>query len=1226
MSSEFTQECEKARILIYENVKKELLGPGSEDIGGDIEHELITDPPITRYSTGILFPQKTAMGQEVDSTVDFENNSNNYKEEQEELDVVKEEIEAKYKSEYIRANIESQNFEAKISMSNEMKPSSMGLTFFAKGDIKELSIRIKGAKYRKSTLKDCCVLYEGEDYFKENELKEYVYREDNCLKLKQNLTYKIIKEYKDNERFKDDFEYKSFITVLYALARQVKGEKYESEGHVREPLSIPEIVKIELNGNYTTYDELPKEFIASNKEKIELNLQISIYTKEYKNDVRSYTVVLVNNEECNGYGRDLKSIFQPEIRILSEDNKGMIFVENRDSSIVDFNNDLDEEEQSLELLYSRKKNYAIGHGISVMENVNDSTGLGELITTYLPTYIVKGISFDIEELSKEESEKILSMKNLSDYSQLSKDEVILNLNIIANLYDNWIKGLKREIDVFKEKNERFRKAATRQIEQCEICSSRIKKGIKILSENNQAYLAFQLMNRALMMQRVQANKSRKERYPDDEDIPYPVVNLKKVSANEAKWRPFQIAYILMCLESIVDPNSSDRDLVDLIWVPTGGGKTEAYLGLTAFTIFLRRLKDKNNGGTTVIMRYTLRLLAAQQFTRASILICACEIIRREMQDKLGKERITIGLWIGSKQTPNNKEEAHKAFDNLTQSTSSKYVLNDNKDKYNMFQVLKCPWCGTKLEKDICNKKSKWGYQFTGRTNKIYCTDFDCRFHEDEGGLPIEVVDECIYENPTTLLFGTVDKFAMTTWNENAGNLFGIGSKSNKSPELIIQDELHLISGPLGTIVGEYETAIDILCSENEEGTRPKIIASTATIRKAKEQCNQLYARDVKQFPPSGLYEDDSFFIKEDKESVGRQYVGIMPTGKTLTTTQVRLMSILSNKVKMMELNEDVKSKYWTLVGYFNTIKELGMTRSLISADIQDNIDIVSTRLLKKFEARRLYNIAELTSRVSANTINNTLKDLEIEYGKKNIENKKYAIDILLASNMISVGVDVSRLNLMMVLQQPKLTSEYIQATSRVGRENPGIVFTLYNPSRSRDKSYYELFHDYHQSFYKYVEPTSVTSFSEQARERMLHSIFVALIRHAVGLSSEEEASAFANLDEEIVEKYKEKILERVEKILTKASISEEVINKEIKEVRDELNVFCEDWKKKIDESDSKIKYSNYRANKKDDVYRYLIKPFGKAKNIEGKSTLQAMRNVDQQGSVEILTFGDEKNE
>lgn len=1233
MSREFTRECEKARTLIYENVKKELLGPGSEDIGGDIEHELITDTPITRYSTGILFPQKTVMGQDVDSTVDFENSSNNYKEEREALNLDEEEVDNNYKSEYIGANIEDQSFEAKISMSNEMKPSSMGLTFFAKGDIKELYVRIKGAKYRKSTLEDCCVLYEGEDYFKENQLKEYIYREDKYLRLKQNLTYEIIKKYKDNERFKDDFKYKNFIIVLYALARQSKGEKYESEGYVREPLDIPEIVGIKLNGNYTTYDNLPKEFLASNKEKIQFDLQISIYTKEYKNGVKSYTVVLVNNEECNGYGRDLKSIFQPQIRILSEDNKGMIFVENRDSSIVDFDNELDEEEQSLELLYSKKKNYAVGHGISVIENIKDSTGLGELSTTYLPTYIVNGISFDIEELSKEESEKILSMKNLSDYSRLGKDEVILNLNIISNLYDNWIKGLKREVDDFGEKNERFREAAIRQIQECEVCLSRIKKGIEILSKNDKAYLAFQLMNRALMMQRVQANNSRKERYPDDESIQYPKVDFKEVSANEAKWRPFQIAYILMCLDSIVDSKSSDRDLVDLIWVPTGGGKTEAYLGLTAFTIFLRRLKDKNNGGTTVIMRYTLRLLAAQQFTRASILICACEIIRREMPGKLGKEKITIGLWIGSKQTPNDKESAQKAYYKLTEVTNNPYALNANKSKYNMFQVLKCPWCGTKLEKDIIKDKEtnrnsvkgEWGYQFTGKINKIFCPEEECEFR-DGRNLPIQVVDDLIYKEPPTLLFGTVDKFAMITWNENSGNLFGIGSKNNKSPELIIQDELHLISGPLGTIVGEYETVIDILCSENEENIRPKIIASTATIRKAKEQCNQLYSRDVKQFPPSGLYEDDSFFIKEDKKSFGRQYVGIMPIGKTLTTTQVRLMSVLSNKVKMMDLNDHIKSKYWTLVGYFNTIKELGMTRSLISADIQDNIDIVSTRLLKKFESRELYNIAELTSRVSANTINNTLKDLEIEYSKENIENKKYAIDILLASNMISVGVDVSRLNLMMVLQQPKLTSEYIQATSRVGRENPGIVFTIYNPTRSRDKSHYELFRDYHQSFYKYVEPTSVTSFSEQARERMLHSIFVALIRHVGRLSSEEEASAFANLDENIVNKYKEKIVERVKRILIKSSISEDIINKEIKEVRDELSLFCEEWKKKIDESDSKIKYSNYRANKKDDDYRYLIKPFGKATSIEGRPTLQAMRNVDQQGSVEILTFGDEKNE
>ena len=150
-----------------------------------------------------------------------------------------------------------------------------------------------------------------------------------------------------------------------------------------------------------------------------------------------------------------------------------------------------------------------------------------------------------------------------------------------------------------------------------------------------------------------------------------------------------------------------------------------------------------------------------------------------------------------------------------------------------------------------------------------------------------------------------------------------------------------------------------MCSE--KGIKPKIIASTATIKRAKEQCNQLYVRDVKQFPPSGLYEDDSFFTKEDKVKPGRLYAGIMPSGKTLTTTQVRLMSALTNRVKMLDIDEKVKSKYWTLVGYFNTLKELGMTSSLIHADIQDNIDIVSTRLLKKYEARIIRQVAELTS-------------------------------------------------------------------------------------------------------------------------------------------------------------------------------------------------------------------------------------------------------------------------
>lgn len=1217
----FQQEYEKARLLIYDSIKKELLGPGSEDIGPNIENELITDDPIARYSIGILFPQQDKNIQECDSSIDIENNINQDIElpNENELDISK--LNKKEPFDKFTKSF-SNEIDEKISMANETKPSSMGITFFAKGDIKELGIRVKAAKYRQSTVKDCCVRYRGEDFFLKNKLNDYIYRDGEYLRLKQNLSFKTIKALIDLESNKENNEYREFVNVIYALSRQCKDELNKKGGYVREPLSIQDIVKVNLSEEFNVQD-IKGEFSNQNNISINYDLELCVYIREYDQDIKSYTVVLVNKESYKRYGRDLKTIFQPEIKVSTDDNPNLIFVENRDNEINNLNLDLDDEEQSLQLLFSKKQNYSIGHGVGSLQNIDSSTGKGYILTSFLPYYEVNGISFDIEGLSLEESKEILSMKNLSDYSKLSKVDIINNLNKIVHVYDQWISCIESEAESL---DERFKKASKKHIIECKVCLDRITRGINFIETDKDAYLAFQLMNRALLIQRVQASavKLYKERFPDDDNV-IPNIDFKNVSGNNAIWRPFQLAYILMCLESIANPECEERDLVDLIWVPTGGGKTEAYLGLTAFTIFLRRIKNKNDNGTAVIMRYTLRLLAAQQFIRASILICACELIRREKEKILGKKEINIGIWIGSEQTPNTKENAKKLFKELTTKIESEYDLKQKKEKYNAFQVLKCPWCGTRLEKDFIGGKGKkgtivgsWGYEFTGKINNIFCTDEDCPFGDDYL-LPIQVVDQCIYENPPTLLFGTVDKFAMVTWETEAANLFALNSgNQNKSPELIIQDELHLISGPLGSIVGQYETAIDLMCSE--KGIRPKIIASTATIKRAKQQCNQLYVREVKQFPPPGLYEDDSFFTKEDKKNPGRLYVGVMPSGKTLTTTQVRLMSVLTNRVKMLDIDDKVKSKYWTLVGYFNTLKELGMTNSLIQADIQDNINIVSTRLLKKYEARRLSKVAELTSRRNANEINNTLKDLEIEYTEIDKEKGIYPIDLLLASNMISVGVDVSRLNLMMVLQQPKLTSEYIQATSRVGRENPGIVFTLYNPSRSRDRSHFEMFYDYHQSFYKYVEPTSVTSFAEPARDRMLHSVFIALVRHIGRLGAEECASNFYEEDEKIKELIN-KILKRAEKILESESISEDLIKKEINEIYDHLkNTICSKWNRRKEAAgDELLKYSKGENNN-------LIKPFGKNEKNPAIETLQSMRNVDQEGSVEILVFEEDIND
>ncbi|MCU9816647.1 helicase-related protein [Paraclostridium sp. AKS73] len=455
--------------------------------------------------------------------------------------------------------------------------------------------------------------------------------------------------------------------------------------------------------------------------------------------------------------------------------------------------------------------------------------------------------------------------------------------------------------------------------------------------------------------------------------------------------------------------------------------------------------------------------------------------------------------------------------------------------------------------------------------------------------------------------------------EEVGNLFGLDN-NNLSPELIIQDELHLISGPLGTMVGLYETAVDAMCSY--KGVRPKIIASTATIKRAEEQCKQLYCREVSQFPPSGIYIEDSFFIREDEENPGRLYVGVMPNGKTVTTTNVRLVSTLTNKLKMMDISESIKSDYWTLVSYFNTLKDVGKSVTLIPDDIQDNILRVSSRIGRRNEARKLINIRELTSRRTSSEINKTLKDLNIEYSKESIKNKKYPVDVVLASNMISVGLDVSRLNLMLIVQQPKSTAEYIQASSRVGRKNPGIVFTLYNPSRSRDRSHYEKFCDYHKSFYKYVEPTSVTPFSEPARQRGLHSVLISMVRHMLKISLEEDASQF-DIYMEGIEDIKDFILDRVNKL-------DETSDKSmLKEVEFELDSILYDWDDKVkyaEENNKKMRYSRPYKEKfeKDATTISLMKGFYESGS--GYSTLTSMRNVSPNSKVEILTFGGDNNE
>lgn len=393
----------------------------------------------------------------------------------------------------------------------------------------------------------------------------------------------------------------------------------------------------------------------------------------------------------------------------------------------------------------------------------------------------------------------------------------------------------------------------------------------------------------------------------------------------------------------------------------------------------------------------------------------------------------------------------------------------------------------------------------------------CDFSSSNNPLPLFVVDDSIYEEKPTLLLGTVDKFAMLPFRPEAQGLFGfVNGKQITSPDLIIQDELHLISGPLGSMVGHYESLISELCSmETPLGTiRPKIIASTATISRASEQCHALYAcgkENVFQFPPSGFEAGDSFFAKEDREQKGRTYVGIMSMSRTSNTTAaIRLFSALLYGAKDIEVEEDnQRDPYWTNIGYFNSIRELGQAATWINADIANHLDTIYKRkyLHKRYskseylnKRRYIWRDEELTSRIRSDKVTASLANLGIQYPPKKDKNGKireHPIDICLATNMISVGLDVSRLGLMTVLGQPKTTSEYIQATSRVGRDfdkSPGLIFVLYKPGRPRDRSHYEHFKSYHSRIYCNVEPTSVTPFSAPVRNRALHAALIGMMR------------------------------------------------------------------------------------------------------------------------------------
>jgi hypothetical protein len=811
------------------------------------------------------------------------------------------------------------------------------------------------------------------------------------------------------------------------------------------------------------------------------------------------TLSLVNTQRIPPDGEQtLYCFFQPEIEVTSTAGDVPVFEARRRRSLAT----MDEDRALNELLYRHTPEYAIGHGCAVEWEANEDENARLLRTSLTPSYELLQFSPDPEV--PYQAQEMLFLANAESGTLTS---ALLEL-LVA--YRNWIGRLKTE-----EVPASMREIARRHAVTCQEVADRIEQGIQMLSEDRVARQAFQLANSAMLRQRARVTWTG---IAEEERAPAPAEDASH------RWRPFQLAFILLCIPSIVLPDDPYRRQVDLLWFPTGGGKTEAYLGLTAFTIFLRRMRHAGGlegAGVTVLMRYTLRLLTIQQFQRASTLIMACEELRRNDPAKLGTQPISLGLWVGGGATPNRLRDARAALERLQ---NEEFVTEGSP-----YQIHECPWCGTVIE--------PWDYRIEA-TMAIRCPNPTCDF---DGDLPVYVVDDDIYQRRPTLIIGTVDKFARLPWIGETAALFGGMPATTAPPELIIQDELHLISGPLGSLVGLYETAIDLLCTHN--GIPPKIIASTATIRRAAEQSAALFDRGFSQFPPPGLDARDSFFSVQlpPEQKPGRLYLGVHAPGRSMKTALLRIYAALMQRLGEHRGNDGLRDPYWTLVGYFNSTRELGGAVRLVADDVPARIRFLAR---EAGEPERIIEAQqELYSHVPGSEITRILNDMKQPMGRPG------CLDVLLATNMISVGVDVDRLSLMVVTGQPKLTAEYIQATSRVGRRFPGLVVTLYNWTRPRDRSHYERFVSYHSSIYSQVEPTSVTPFSSRARDRGLHAVFVAMIRHTMQQMHPEEAAALFDPGSSGIQELIDRIVERVSRVDAD----------EAEETRYQLQAICERW-------------------------------------------------------------------
>ena len=850
------------------------------------------------------------------------------------------------------------------------------------------------------------------------------------------------------------------------------------------------------------------------------------------------------------------------------------------------------EEARLELQYRDRLEFAVGRTCSADWSLPPTLPGNEVPrravqvrTTWIPTVETP------QTTAADVPGALLDMRALAAAAAAPNGSDALRdaLDPIVSAYSTW---LDEQAAAAADLPDHLRGTAEEALAEARQVRSQLTEGLAHLTadapDGAEARRCFGFMNRVMADQRVHSQIAAARAV--DAEVRVEEAEARVLARDYPHhWRVFQLAFILMQLPALADPAAERRAgalaTVELLFFPTGGGKTEAYLGLAAYAFAIRRrqgLLDTPDGpidgraGVTVLMRYTLRLLTSQQFQRATTLVCAAELARREDPATWGEEPFRIGLWVGTAVSPKRVSEAAEELKRLRERGGAGGRGSGAGHRFSALQLGHCPWCGRPLTPADVTVRDVAGM---AERVVVRCPDElgECPFSDGDGnvvpdGLPVLTTDEEIYRLAPAFVIATVDKLARLAREGHAATLFGHVARHcgrhayvpgldhrNSSdyagctladngrhrakgslpaatvrpatrlrpPDLIIQDELHLITGALGTTVGLFEAAVETMCAWTAPDGRPAaplLVASSATVCKAADQVQLLYGRDVTIFPPQVLDASDTFFSRAvpiDAAHPGRLYVGLSTTGVRLTAAEIQTtQTLMAGAQLLLDRVGAPADPYMTLVGYFSATRELaGMARY-----VQDDIQ---TGLAKPGRDSRLprrrgtdfgaLHLGELTSRVSSADITATLDRMGLTFDPdvdstaardaamaatragKSVQRREAAAkpyDVVLATSMLQVGVDVPRLGLMLVVGQPKNTAEYIQATSRVGRDanRPGLVVTLGNWARPRDLAHYEQFRHFHETFYARVEPLSVTPFSVTAVDRGLDGALVAAAR------------------------------------------------------------------------------------------------------------------------------------